>query len=382
MTSPTVDHSAAPAAMARLTIDLDAIVRNYRRIVALAPNGMVSAVVKADAYGLGAAPVAAALAGAGCRHFFVAHLSEVAAVRGAVPAGTPIYVLNGLAAGAEAECAAIGAIPVLNSLVQLAAWAAQGKRPALLQIDSGMQRLGLSPPEVEQLVANPGMLAGIELRFVMSHFACADEPDSPANAWQRDRFAADCARLPTAPRSLANSGGAFLGAGYHGDLLRPGIALYGGAPQPGVAMAPVVTLIADIIQTRVVPAGAGIGYGLTAPAETDRVIATIGVGYADGWPRRLGGRGSAFVGGLRVPIVGRVSMDSMLIDVSAVPDTARQPGAPVELLGPHQTVDDVARDAETISYEILTQLGARYARTYIGASVEEGAGATHRSETA
>jgi len=127
-----------------------------------------------------------------------------------------------------------------------------------------------------------------------------------------------------------------------------------------------VTLIADIIQTRVVPAGAGIGYGLTAPAGADRVIATIGVGYADGWPRRLGGRGSVFVGGIRAPIVGRVSMDSMLIDVSAIPDADRRTGAPVEMLGPHQTIDDVARDAETISYEILTQLGSRYARHYIG----------------
>ncbi|WP_380787699.1 alanine racemase [Sphingomonas sp. R86521] len=353
-------------AMTRLTIDLDAIVRNYRRIVALAPGSAVAAVVKANAYGLGAAPVAAALAAAGCRHFFVAHLSEVAAVRDAAPAGTPIYVLNGLAAGAEAECAALGAIPVLNSLVQLAAWSAHGKRPAVLQVDSGMQRLGLSPPEVERLIEDPGLLAGIDLRYLMSHFACADEPESPANAWQRDRFATTCAQLPSAPRSLANSGGAFLGPDYHGDLLRPGIALYGGDPQPGVTMAPVVTLIADIIQTRVVPAGAGIGYGLTAPADTDRVIATIGVGYADGWPRRLGGRGSAFVGGIRVPIVGRVSMDSMLIDVSDVPGEARLEGAPVELLGPHQTIDDVARDAETISYEILTQLGSRYARTYIG----------------
>lgn len=354
-------------AMTRLTIDLDAIVRNYRRIVALAPGSAVAAVVKADAYGLGAGPVTRALAAAGCEQFFVAHLSEVAAVRDAAPAGTPIYVLNGLAAGAEGDCAAVGAIPVLNSLVQLAAWRAQGPRlPAVLQVDTGMQRLGLSPAEVERLVAVPDLLGDIDLRYVMSHLACADEPELPANAWQRDRFAAICARLPSSPRSLANSGGAFLRTDYHFDLLRPGIALYGGAPRLDVRMEPVVTLTAAIIQTRLVPAGAGIGYGLTAPAATDRIIATIGVGYADGWPRRLGGRGSAFVGDIRVPIVGRVSMDSMLIDVSDVPDQARLEGAPVELLGPHQTIDDVARDAETISYEILTQLGSRYARTYIG----------------
>ena len=369
MTASTAERMA----MTVLTIDLGAIVRNYQRIAALAPTGTVAAVVKADAYGLGAGPVTAALAAAGCAHFFVAHLSEVAAVRAAAPAGTPIYVLNGLAAGSEPDCVALDAIPVINSLTQLAAL----RGPAILQVDSGMQRLGLSPQEVERLVATPALLDGIDLRYVMSHLACADEPTSPANAMQRDRFAAICARLPAAPRSLANSGGTFLGADYHHDLLRPGIALYGGEPQPGVAMEPVVSLVAGIIQTRAVPAGAGIGYGLTAAARTDRVIATIGVGYADGWPRRLGGRGYAIVGGYRVPIVGRISMDSMLIDVSDIPDAARQPGAAVELIGLHQTIDDVACDAETISYEILTQLGARYARRYVGAVANE-----HRSEAA
>ncbi|MEG3164829.1 alanine racemase [Sphingomonas sp. PB2P19] len=373
MTERTADR----AAMTRLTIDLAAIVRNYRRIAALAPNSTVAAVVKADAYGIGAARVAAALAAAGCRHFFVAHLSEVAAVRAAAPAGTPIYVLNGLVAGAEADCAALGAIPVLNSLAQLAAWRAQGPGlPAIVQVDSGMQRLGLSADEIGQLATAPALLDGIDLRYVMSHLACADEPDSPANARQRERFASICAELPLSPRSLANSGGAFLGADYHFDLLRPGIALYGGSPRPGVTMDPVVSLSAAIIQTRVVPAGTGIGYGLTAAADHPRVIATIGVGYADGWPRRLGGRGSAFVGDTRVPIVGRISMDSLLIDVSAIPDEARQAGAAVELLGPHQTIDDVARDADTISYEILTQLGARYARHYVGD------GAPHQRELA
>jgi alanine racemase len=359
--------------MIRLTIDLGAIVRNYRRIVALAPGSIVAAVVKADAYGLGAGPVTAALVAAGCEHFFVAHLSEVAAVRDATPAGAPIYVLNGLAAGAEAECASLGAIPVLNSLTQLAAW----RGLAILQVDSGMQRLGLSPQEVERLVAAPDLLDGVALRYVMSHLACADEPDSPANAAQRDRFGDICAHLPPVPRSLANSGGAFLGADYHFDLLRPGIALYGGQPAPDVVMDPVVTLTADIIQTRAVPAGAGIGYGLTASATSDRVIATIGVGYADGWPRRLGGRGSVFVGDARVPIVGRVSMDSMLIDVSDIPKDARQAGSIVELLGTHQTIEDVACDAETISYEILTQLGARYERHYFGAAANK-----RRSEAA
>lgn len=378
MTASTAERMA----MTRLTINLSAIVRNYRRIVALAPDRTVAAVVKADAYGLGAGPVTDALAAAGCTHFFVAHLSEVAAVRDAAQGGA-VYVLNGLAAGAEADCVALGAIPVLNSLVQVAAWRAQGPRlPAILQVDSGMQRLGLSPQDVERLVAAPDLLGDIDLRYVMSHLACADEPELAANRWQRDRFAAICAQLPPAPRSFANSGGAYLGTDYHFDLLRPGIALYGGEPRPDVRMESVVTLTAAIIQTRVVPAGAGIGYGLTAAADTDRIIATIGIGYADGWPRRLGGRGSAFLDGQRVPIVGRVSMDSLLVDVSAVPEGARQAGAPVELLGPHQSVDAVARDADTISYEILTQLGQRYARHYVGGNVGDNPSEIHRRETA
>lgn len=363
---PFTPTDTAPAS---LTIDLSAIVANYRRITALAPGRNVAGVVKADAYGLGSAQVSAALSAAGCTHFFVAHLSEVAAVRAAVPGDAAIYVLNGLVAGAEAACRSIGAIPVLNSLDQLARWgAAAGDRPlpAILQVDSGMARLGLSPQEVDRLAAHPDLLGGIDLRFVMSHLACGDDAASPANADQRDRFAAICARLPAAPRSLTNSGGAFLGPDFHFDLLRPGIALYGGAPQAGVSMAPVAHLTARIVQTRHVPAGAGIGYGLTAAAATDRIIATIGMGYADGWPRRLGARGSVFVGGIRAPIAGRVSMDSILIDVTAIAEPDRRPGAPVELLGLHQRIDDVARDADTISYEILTQLGSRYARHYVG----------------
>lgn len=369
-------YDSVPTAGARLSINLDAIVRNYRRIVAMAPRRIVAGVVKANAYGLGASAVSSALAAGGCSHFFVAQVSEVAAVRAVVPPDAVIYVLNGLPAGAEGACIAGRAIPVLNSLEQIAAWrAAAGARrtrlAAVLQVDSGMARLGLTADAVDQVVARPELLDGIDLRFVMSHLACADETDSPANERQRARFEAICARLPALPRSLANSGGAFLGTQFHFDLLRPGIALYGGTPRPDVTMEPVVSLTADIIQIRTVPAGAGLGYGLTTPAPTDRIVATIGVGYADGWPRRLGNRGSVFLAGVRAPIVGRVSMDSSLIDVTAIPEAARRPGAPVELLGPHQTVDDVAADAETISYEILTQLGARYARRYLGAQTSE-----------
>jgi alanine racemase len=351
---------------ARLTIDLGALVRNYRRLCAQAASARVAGVVKADGYGLGAVPVAQALAGAGCRDFFVAHLAEALPLLDRLPADATVVVLNGLQPGAESLCARIGAMPVLNSLDQARRWAAIGRFPCAVQVDSGMSRLGMAAEEVQALAADPALLAALDIRLVMSHLACGDEPGSPANAWQRSAFEELAALLPPAPRSLANSGGTFQGdvPGY--DLCRTGIALYGGSPLAGRPnpMEPVVGLDARVIQTRIVAAGAGVGYGLTFTAEGPRRIATIGVGYADGWPRHLGNVGSAFVGDVRVPIAGRVSMDSITLDVTDAPPLTA--GDRVELLGPHQTIDDVARDAGTISYEILTQLGHRYARRYIG----------------
>lgn len=354
----------------RLTIDLAALVANYRLLVEQAP-APVAAVVKADAYGLGVDAVAPALAVAGCRTFFVAHLSEAAKLVSLLPLEARIFVLNGLAPGRETACAGLGAVPVLNSLEQARRWSTLadtlGRRlPAAIQVDSGMSRLGLSPDEVEMLAASPHLLAPLDVRLVMSHLACADDPASPANAPQHVRFAALAARLPAAPWSLANSGGLFLAGGYAHDLARAGIALYGGAPQGGSAnpMRAVVSLDARVIQIRSIGAGEGVGYGLSFIAETPRRLATIAVGYADGWPRALGNRGAAYVGRRRVPIVGRVSMDSIILDVTDVPEQTLAEGDSVELLGPHQSIDDVAADAGTIAYEILTNLGRRYERRY------------------
>lgn len=371
----------AVQAGATLHIDLDALVANWRAIGASAVPAVAAAVVKADAYGLGAVPVARALAAAGCRHFFVAHLSEAEALQGELPAGASLYVLNGLMPGAEAACAAIDAVPVLNSLDQLERWALLARSlgralPAVLQVDSGMSRLGLAEDEAARLVAEPARLDGVDLRFIMSHFACADLPDHPANAMQRARFERFCAAFPGVKRALDNSAGALTRRDTHFDLVRPGIALYGGAalddgPNP---MRPVVRLEARIAQLRTIPAGAGVGYGLTFTAARDTLLATIPVGYADGWPFHLANRGSAFVAGTRVPIAGRVSMDSMTVDVTDAPADALYPGAPVELIGPHQSLEDVARDAGTIAYEILTRLGHRYARVYnmSGAAAPDG----------
>ncbi|WP_416358386.1 alanine racemase [Aureimonas phyllosphaerae] len=360
---------AAGSAGGVLTVDLGAIARNYRALVARAGGAAVAGVVKADAYGLGMARVAPVLLEAGCRTFFVAHLSEALALRPILPEGIEIFVLNGLLPGDERLCAENGIRPVLNSLDQAEAWSALGTGlgrplPAAIQVDSGMSRLGLAPAEVDALVASPERFRGVDTVLVMSHLACGDEPAHPANAEQLAAFQALSARLPRARRSLANSAGLFLGDAYRFDLVRPGIALYGGAPTGGRPnpMEPVVRLGARVIQLREVPVGAGIGYGFTAVAERPMRLATLSVGYADGWLRSASNRGAVFHAGRRLPIVGRVSMDSIIVEAGDAPLRA---GDPVELIGPDIPLDAAAAAAGTISYEILTSLGSRYERRYI-----------------
>ncbi|MGN5373723.1 alanine racemase [Sphingomonas hankookensis] len=366
--------------MSLLTIDLNALVANYRRIAATVAPARAAGVVKADGYGLGAAIVADALYGAGCRDFFVALTGEASALRPTLPVDARLFVLNGLAPGDEASMIAAAAIPVLNAPADIARWraAAQmaGRRlPAAVQVDSGMSRLGLAPDDVAAITADPASLDGIEVVLVMSHLACGDDPGAAANIAQRARFGELAAMLPDAPRSLANSGGSFLGAGFHGDLVRPGIALYGGAPQTtGTAvMDPVVSIDARIVQVRTVPAGTGVGYGLTSVAPHDRRIATLSYGYADGWPRMLSNRGAAYVAGICAPIAGRVSMDSICIDVTGVAADVLARTSHAELIGPHQTIDQVAADAGTIAYEILTGLRHRHARRIVAVAEREDA---------
>lgn len=364
------------AAGGRLTVDLGALAANYRQLARRAAPARTAAVVKADAYGLGALKVAPALEAAGCEDFFVAHLSEALALRPALRPASRLYVLNGLQPGAEAACAAAGVTPVLNGLEQAWCWrdlaAALGRPlPAAVQVDSGMSRLGLSPAEVDRLADEPGFFAHVPAALVMSHLACSDEPGRASNDDQRRAFHALAGRLPPAPLSLANSGGVFLGAVFHGDLVRPGVALYGAAPSIGRPnpMAPAVRLHARVIQVREVAAGQGVGYGLTYARDAPGRIATVAVGYADGWPRSLSNRGAAFFGGVRLPIAGRVSMDSMTLDVTALARRGARLGLgdEVELLGPHQTLEEVAEQAGTIAYEILTNLGRRYRRDYLEA---------------
>jgi len=353
-----------------LHIDLHAVAANYRTLAGQIGSARCGAVVKADAYGLGAVPVARALAEAGCRHFFVAHLCEGLEVRPALPDDASVFVMHGLNPGDEPACAAQAIVPVLNSLDQVDRWAAQARAqnrplPAALQADTGMSRLGLSAEELDVLDKEPHRLGGLSVILVMSHLACADVPADFFTQTQLARFDAFAARFPGAARSIDNSGGTYVTRPDHGDIARPGMALYGGEVREGVpTLARVATLNARIIQLRTVEAGTGVGYGLTHRTAKTTRLATISAGYADGWPRSLSSRGAVFIGGVEAPILGRVSMDSTIVDVSDVPEDALYPGAPVELIGPNQSAERVAELAGTLSYEIFTRLGHRYTRVY------------------
>ncbi len=354
-----------------LTIDLGALRGNYRAVRSAAAPAIAGAVVKADAYGLGADRVAPALYQEGCRDFFVAQLGEALALRPILPGDTRLFVMNGLQPGTERACAEAAIIPMLNSLEQVANWSALGagaaaRLPAVLQFDSGMSRLGMMPEEASRLAAEPALLAGIDPLYAMSHLASADDPAEMQSLDQLAVMRDVQALFPGLPLCLSNSGGIFLGPEFHGALVRPGIALYGGIPNPAAAdvIKPVVRLDVPVIQTRIVPAGTRIGYGGDFIAPAEMRLAAIEAGYADGLPRHLGGFGAAFHEGIRLPMVGRVSMDSAVIDISALPPGTLRLGSKLELIGPHQTLDAFAALADTIAYEILTRLGRRYQRVY------------------
>jgi len=278
--------------------------------------------------------------------------------------------------GCEDIALAHNLTPVLNSLEQVEAWAALARRretrlPAALQLDTGMSRMGLAPAELDRIAAEPHRLDGIDLRLVMSHLACAEQPDNPANGMQRLRFDVARRRLPAAPASLANSSAIFLGPTFHYDLARPGAALYGLAPTIGAPnpLHQVVRLQARVVQTRIIAAGDAVGYGLHFRADGPRRIATLAVGYADGFPRSLGHRGAAaYLGDVALPVVGAVSMDSITLDASALPEGALRPGTLVDLIGPHRSVDGLAAEAGTIGYEILSRFGRRFRRDHVDAA--------------
>jgi alanine racemase len=358
-----------------LTIDLAAIAENYRRLKTAFRQRAVAAVVKADGYGLGAEQLAPALIKAGARSIFVAQLDEALKLRPLLDRCHPaisLYVLNGLMPGAEADYADNTLLPVLNSLGEIEAWSRFARQrekalPAAIHLDSGICRLGLPPDEVARLRAEPARLEGIVPTCILSHLACADVPAHPKNAEQLAALTSALTALPRAPVSFCNSSGIFLGTDYHFDLARPGVALYGVNPTPEAAnpMRPVVRLQAKILQVRAIDAPQTVGYGATHRATGPARIATVAAGYADGYLRSISSRGHAWVAGHRVPVVGRVSMDLLALDVTGVPPEKVQPGQWAELVNAEQDVDALAAEAGTIGYEILTSLGARYHRVYL-----------------
>ena len=341
---------------ARLTIDLDAIAANWQRLGRMA-RAETGATIKADAYGLGAAPVARRLAQAGARSFFVALAEEAGAIRQALGNGPAIHVYSGHMAGDAQLIRNLDLIPLINSAEQLARHLESlPGHPFGVQLDSGMNRLGMKPREWAA-VRDLALAAGPKL--IMSHLACADEPDHLLNTQQREEFAAMTEGCGVA-RSLAATGGILLGPGYHFDLTRPGIGLYGGAPFAEAY--PVAQLALPVIQCRETAAGESVGYNCTWIAARPSRIATVAAGYADGILRSLSNRAVLWAGDTPCPVVGRVSMDLLTVDVTDLPELPET----LDLIGPHQGIDDLATAAGTIGYEILTALGGRYKRRYRG----------------
>jgi alanine racemase len=367
-----------PAAQAGgiLTVDLTAIEANWRALLHQAMPAECAAVIKADGYGCGIEKVAAALAKAGCKTFFVADLAEARQVRNVAP-DPAIYVLNGLLSGTAGSYADIHARPVIGSMLELAEWDAfssanQWHGGAALHVDTGMNRLGISINEAAALA--PRIRSenhGITL--LMSHLACAEQPEHPLNERQISVFREVRMLYRGIPSSLANSSGIFLGATAHCDMVRPGVALYGVNPTPGHSnpMRPVIELRARIAQVRTVPRGETVGYDAAWTAKRTTRIAVVAVGYADGYLRAASASDAApgadaIVAGQRCPLAGRVSMDLLAIDITELPDNAARRGDLATLIGGEITVDDLAKAAGTIGYEVLTSLGRRYHRVYRG----------------
>ena len=349
-----------PADAARLTIDLDAIAANYRLLRDMAGGAETAPVVKADGYGMGANQTALRLWAEGARTFYVARLAEGEALRRALgDRAASILVFDGCPDGAAARLRAADLIPVLNSGEQIAAWANAG--PCALHVDTGMNRLGLTLTEAAELAAT----GGPEIELLLSHLACAAQPGHPLNDTQLQRFSAVRRLFPKARASLSSSGGVFLGAGYHFDQVRPGVALYGGEPHDNQTsrLATVATLEAPILQIRDVPEGDSVGYGADFVASTPVRAAIVSAGYADGYLRASAPEGGAWLAGARRRLLGRVSMDLIAIDVTGA---EASPGDMVELIGPNLRLEDAAKAAGASAYEFLIRMGRRSRRRWLG----------------
>jgi len=375
--SPEANQAAALAsATGVLTVDLDAIVANWRKLEKAAVPAECAAVIKADAYGCGVDPVARALAAAGCKTFFLATVDEARAARAAVPSAT-LYALDGIFQNCGDAFAKTDCKPVIGDLNELAEWDVFCRRSgwaggAAIHIDTGMNRLGLTITEAQGIV--PRINAGDHgITLVMSHLACAEALNHPLNAKQLAIFREIASLFTGVPASLSNSSGIFLSPQFQFDLVRPGAALYGINPTPEAdnPMQPVVDLKARIVQIRNVERGDSVGYGGTWTARRPTRLAIISAGYADGYFRAAGSndgtRGAeVVVAGKRCPVAGRVSMDLMAVDITDLEKNAVRRGHMATLIGEGITVDELAHHFGTIGYEVLTSLGPRYARVYKG----------------
>lgn len=357
---------------AELTVRLGSLAANFRESLRRAAPAAIAPVVKANAYGMGLAPVAHALVNAGADTFFVARMEEGIALRELLPRQR-IFVLDGIAAGAASALLSHALTPVLNSLDEVAEWSVLARRErreldAVLHVDTGMNRSGLSHDELSTLVSGiRHLLDGIKLVLVMSHLARADEPDRDMNWVQLARFKAALALLPSAPASLSASAGIELGRDFLFDLVRPGLGIYGGNP---VASRPnpyrtVAVLTGRVLQIRAVQAGDSVGYGAGYTAAQPMTLATVAAGYADGLMRRIATRGRAAIAGYFVPYAGRISMDLTVLDVTSVPANLLARGTAVEFMGDTVTLEELADAAGTITHEVLTSIGPRVHRHYI-----------------
>jgi alanine racemase len=357
----------------RLKIDLDRLAGNWRRLAALSGPAECAAAVKADAYGIGLQQAVPALSAAGCKTYFVALPDEGVAVREAAP-GADIYVLNGFFADCATLYRQYQLRPVLGNPHEVKRWTAwRTAEPAALHVDTGMNRLGLSSSEMAEFDASNLKAAGVV--HLMSHLACADMPDHSLNREQSDRFQAHRARFSAIQASLANSAGIHAGSTYHHDMVRPGIALYGGASHPDATSDPVVTAHSRILQIRHAAKGESVGYGAAETLKKDSRIAILSAGYADGYLRAAatsaGTAGAAVaIGDYRAPLVGRISMDLIAVDVTDIPEPAIEQADWAELFGDQVDINHVAAHAGTIAYELLTGLSHRAERIYTGKALD------------
>lgn len=381
MTDDPDDNDAFESAGLRLTVDLGALVENWRDMARRSGQARTSAVVKADAYGLGIEDVGEALYLAGARDFFVATADEGATLRLYAPEAR-IFVLSGIWPGLERVFFEHDLVPVIASEEQLAFWmsvlADYGDYPCAVQVDTGFNRLGLPMADAIALADDVSRPASFAPVLVMSHLACGDDPSHPMNGQQLESFRKVAAAFEGVEASLAASAGIFLGSDYHFDLTRPGIALYGGHTFSGMAnpMRPVATAEARIIQTRLGKAGEAVSYGGTLELTRDSRLAIVAAGYADGYMRSLSGNGVplrqsalpggyGFIAGHKVPVAGRITMDLTIFDITGVPEHLARAGDYIELFGRNVPVDDAAHAAGTIGYEMLTSMGLRHQRRYI-----------------